>query len=85
MIYILRNSLQQLCGEWIVGGVRGEARRPPGRLLIQMGGSGGGRKVDKFKRYPGEALTGLTDGLAVGEEEEPSITPGFWISKLGGR
>lgn len=83
MIYILRKSLQQLFREWIVGGVRGEAGRPPGRLFIQEGGSKGGREVDKLTRYAGEALTEFTDGLAVGEEKESKIMPRVLALKTG--
>lgn len=54
----------------IVGGVRGEAGKPTGRLLIQEGGSRGGREVGKFKRYSEAGLTGLQDGLAWGEDSE---------------
>lgn len=60
-----------------MGGVRGEVGRPPERLFIQEGGSRAGREVGKFNRYSGEALTGLTDGLAIGEGEEPGSRPGF--------
>lgn len=84
MIYILRKSFQQLFREWIVGGVRGEAGRRPRRLSIQEGGSKGGREVDKFIRYSGEALTGFTDGLAVGEEKKSKIMPRVLTLRTGG-
>lgn len=63
--------------------MRGEAGRPPGRLFIQEGGSKGGREVDKFARYSGEALTEFTDGLAVGEEKESKIMARVLALKTG--
>lgn len=51
MIYILRKSLQQLLGEWIVGGVRGEAGRPTRRLLILAAGAARGGQIQKVFWY----------------------------------